>query len=66
MQIISEITAALPLSAQLRRCTLAVVAAADFAAVLYTDAPPAGEAESIEPSAAPIPKCLDSGLSQQL
>ncbi|MCL2646127.1 MAG: phage portal protein [Phycisphaerales bacterium] len=50
---IPEITPALPLFAQLRRYTLAVIAAAetaaDFAAVLYTDAPASGEAESIEP-----------------
>jgi lambda family phage portal protein len=50
---IPEITAALPLFAQLRRYTLAVIAAAetaaDFAAVLYTDAPANGEAESVEP-----------------
>jgi len=50
---IPEITPALPLFAQLRRYTLAVLAAAetaaDFAAVLYTDAPANGEAESVEP-----------------
>ncbi|MCL2647573.1 MAG: phage portal protein [Phycisphaerales bacterium] len=50
---IPEITPALPLFAQLRRYTLAVIAAAetaaDFAAVLYTDAPANGEADSIEP-----------------
>ena len=44
---IPEITSALPLFAHLRRFTLAVVsaaeAAADFAGVLYTDAPPNGE-----------------------
>ncbi len=46
---IPEITPALPLFAQLRRYTLAVLAAAetaaDFAAVLYTDAPANGEAD---------------------
>ena len=50
---IPEITPALPLFAQLRRYTLAVIAAAetaaDFAAVLYTDAPANGEAQSLEP-----------------
>ncbi len=50
---IPDITPALPLFAQLRRYTLAVIAAAetaaDFAAVIYTDAPPNGEAESLEP-----------------
>jgi len=50
---IPEITPALPLFAQLRRYTLAVIAAAetaaDFAAVLYTDAPPNGEADAVEP-----------------
>lgn len=50
---IPEITSALPLFAHLRRFTLAVVsaaeAAADFAGVLYTDAPANGEADSIEP-----------------
>jgi lambda family phage portal protein len=50
---IPEIMPALPLFAQLRRYTLAVLAAAetaaDFAAVLYTDTPPNGEAESVEP-----------------
>jgi len=50
---IPEITPALPLFAQLRRFTLAVLGAAetaaDFAGVLYTDAPPNGEADSIEP-----------------
>ena len=49
---IPEITPALPLFAQLRRYTLAVIAAAetaaDFAAVLYTDAPPDGAAD-VEP-----------------
>lgn len=46
---IPEVTAALPLFAQLRRFTLAVIAAAETAAdaagVLYTDAPANGEAE---------------------
>ena len=50
---IPDIMPALPLFAQLRRFTLAVIAsaetAAEFAGVLYTDAPPNGEAESIEP-----------------
>ena len=50
---IPEITPALPLFAQLRRYTLAVLAAAetaaDFAAVLYTDAPANGEADPVEP-----------------
>ena len=50
---IPEITPALPLFAQLRRYTLAVIAAAetaaDFAAVLFTDAPASGEAASVEP-----------------
>jgi len=50
---IPEITPALPLFAQLRRFTLAVLAAAeaaaDFAGILYTDAPANGEAESVEP-----------------
>ena len=48
-----EITPALPLFAQLRRYTLAVLAAAetaaDFAAVLYTDAPANGEAQPLDP-----------------
>ena len=50
---IPELTAALPLFAQLRRYNLAVLsaaeAAADFAAVLYTDSPPDGETESLAP-----------------
>ena len=50
---IPEITSALPLFAHLRRFTLAVVsaaeAAADFAGVLYTDAPANGEADAVEP-----------------
>jgi len=50
---IPEITPALPLFAQLRRYTLAVIAAAetaaDFAAVLFTDSPANGEAQSLEP-----------------
>ena len=50
---VPDITPALPLFAQLRRYTLAVLGAAetaaDFAGVLYTDAPANGEAESIEP-----------------
>lgn len=48
-----ELTAALPLFAQLRRYNLAVLsaaeAAADFAAILYTDAPPDGESEDVKP-----------------
>jgi lambda family phage portal protein len=50
---VPDITPALPLFAQLRRYTLAVIAAAetaaDFAAVLYTDAPANGEADPVEP-----------------
>lgn len=50
---IPEITSALPLFAQLRRFTLAVLsaaeAAADFAGILYTDAPANGEAADIDP-----------------
>jgi lambda family phage portal protein len=50
---IPDIAPALPLFAQLRRFTLAVLAAAetaaDFAGILYTDAPANGEAESVEP-----------------
>ena len=50
---VPEITPALPLFAQLRRYTLAVLGAAetaaDFAAVLYTDAPANGEAAAVEP-----------------
>ena len=50
---IPEVTPALPLFAQLRRFTLAVLsaaeAAADFAGILYTDAPAGGEAENVEP-----------------
>jgi len=50
---IPDITPSLPLFAQLRRYTLAVIAAAetaaDFAAVIYTDAPPNGEADPLEP-----------------
>lgn len=49
---IPEITPALPLFAQLRRFTLAVLsaaeAAADFAGILYTDAPANGEADAVE------------------
>ena len=49
---VPEIMAALPLFAQLRRYTLATVtaaeAAADFAGVLYTDAPASGESDSVE------------------
>jgi lambda family phage portal protein len=50
---VPDITPALPLFAQLRRYTLAVIAAAetaaDFAGILYTDAPANGEAEAVEP-----------------
>ncbi len=50
---VPEMTPALPLFAQLRRYTLAVLGAAetaaDFAAVLYTDAPAGGEATPVEP-----------------
>ncbi len=50
---VPELSAALPLFAQLRRYNLAVLsaaeAAADFAAILYTDAPPDGEAASVPP-----------------
>ncbi len=50
---VPEIVPALPLFAQLRRFTLAVLsaaeAAADFAGILYTDTPPNGEADPVEP-----------------
>ena len=50
---VPELTAALPLFAQLRRYNLAVLsaaeAAADFAAILYTDAPANGESDDVEP-----------------
>ena len=50
---VPELTAALPLFAQLRRYNLAVLsaaeAAADFAAILYTDAPANGESDEVEP-----------------
>ena len=50
---VPELSAALPLFAQLRRYNLAVLsaaeAAADFAAILYTDAPPDGEAANVPP-----------------
>jgi len=50
---IPDITPALPLFAQLRRYTLAVIAAAEtaasFAGILYTDAPAGGEADAAEP-----------------
>lgn len=46
---VPELTPALPLFAQMRRYTLAVLsaaeAAADFAGVIYTDMPPDGEAQ---------------------
>lgn len=50
---IPDMTPALPLFAMLRRFTLAVIAAAEsaanFAGILYTDAPASGEADSIDP-----------------
>ncbi len=50
---VPDITPALPLFAQLRRFTLAVLGAAetaaDFAGILYTDAPAGGEADAAEP-----------------
>ena len=50
---VPDITPALPLFSQLRRFTLAVLGAAetaaDFAGVLYTDAPANGESDDIEP-----------------
>ena len=50
---IPDIMPALPLFAQLRRFTLAVITAAetaaDFAGILYTDAPAGGEADAAEP-----------------
>jgi lambda family phage portal protein len=50
---VPEITPALPLFAQLRRYTLAVIAAAetaaDIAAYLQTDGPAGGEADEVEP-----------------
>jgi capsid protein len=50
---VPEITPALPLFAQLRRFTLAVLSAAEsaaaFAAILYTDCPPDGEADPVKP-----------------
>jgi lambda family phage portal protein len=50
---VPEITPALELFAQLRRFTLAVLTAAEsaanFAGILYTDAPASGEADSVEP-----------------
>jgi lambda family phage portal protein len=50
---VPEIAPALPLFAQLRRFTLAVLAAAEsaaeFAGILFTDAPPNGEADAVEP-----------------
>ncbi len=50
---VPELTPALPLFAQLRDYTLAVIAAAetaaDFAAVLFTDSPANGEAQALEP-----------------
>lgn len=50
---VPDILPALPLFAQLRRFTLAVIAAAetaaDFAGILYTDAPASGESDAAEP-----------------
>ena len=50
---VPDILPALPLFAQLRRFTLAVIpaaeTAADFAGILYTDAPASGEADAAEP-----------------
>jgi capsid protein len=50
---IPEITSALPLFAMLREYSLATLdaakAAAYYAGIIYTDAPPSGEADSIEP-----------------
>ena len=50
---VPEITSALPLFAQLRRFSLAVLsaaeAAADFSGILYTDAPAGGESDEVEP-----------------
>ncbi len=50
---VPDITPALPLFAHLRRYTLAVITAAEIAAlpggILYTDAPANGEAEAVEP-----------------
>jgi lambda family phage portal protein len=50
---IPDLTPALPLFAQLRRYTLAVLGAAetaaDFAGILYTDAPAGGEADAAVP-----------------
>jgi len=52
---IPELTPALPIFSQLRRFTLAVLsaaeAAADFAGILYTDAPANGEADEVDPMA---------------
>jgi capsid protein len=52
---VPELTPALPIFSQLRRFTLAVLtaaeAAADFAGILYTDAPPNGEADEVDPMA---------------
>ncbi len=49
---IPDITPALPLFAQLRRFTLAVVAAAetaaDFAAILYTNSPAGGDSDEVD------------------
>ena len=52
---VPEMTPALPIFSQLRRFTLAVLtaaeAAADFSGILYTDAPPNGEADEVDPMA---------------
>lgn len=64
---IPEITPALPLFANLRRYSLAVLAAAetaaDFAAVLYTDAPAGGEAADVDAlDAVPLEKRMMTTL----
>jgi len=50
---VPDITPALPLFAQLRRYTLAVLGAAEtaaeFAGVLYTDSPASGDSEAVDP-----------------
>lgn len=50
---VPDITPALPLFAQLRRYTLAVIAAAetaaDYAAVIYSEAPPGVDPDEVEP-----------------
>lgn len=53
MRGVPQITPALPLFAQLRRYTLAVLAAAEtaasFAGILFTNSPPDGEAANVKP-----------------